>query len=1854
MSEDRRDELLRQDWSDAWDELPEAPPLVPGPKTAQITLRLSPSLLERIRRVAELGSLPYHVLARSWLVQAIQSEDAAAAESDPGPHTAQLNIKLDEHVVDALKARADQLRRPYHRLARDWIATAVAQEEERLGLDPLNGRQPATVNSREAVSPYATGGGGVTLERRVAALYLAMMLTGDTAPELGPDREIRSVAFQQAPRIPLDDLVIAAASPEEQEPELELAIAVRRKPNIVKSDNEARTLFVEYLRTLLTTPSEEPERKFGLAVSGTQPHAQQLAELAEHAKTQMDAPGFFSLLKTPKKFDKALRMRLDHVEELVRLALPDLGISISDDSEVESYVWQLLRRLVVLMPRLEPPDTADWDSARRHLRHVARGGAVLTAGQLLDRLEVLAAQYSPRAAAVDQTMLRRDVHALLEDTRSRTSAAWQLLEQLQHQARAGVRDHVGFGRGDAQLHLDRTSEAQAVIAAAQNADALIVSGESGVGKSALVLDAIASAEKASKGEMQLVWLNLRQLPERSFELTSQLGYPLERVLSDLSAPHRYLVIDAADAAAEAHDQIFTALVTAARSSDVRLIAITRTDARQVVVDLLAASRSDTTVPEHVVPGLDDSQLERLAERFPNLRRLVADANARVLLRRLVVVDLLVRSDTPELTITDADAMRQIWERLVRNNERRDRGLPDARDLVMMQLALRELSRGSASGVASTLDAAAIDGLRRDGLLRTSPENPWQLLPDFAHDEIRRYAVARALLAEGDPATALLQAGAPRWALSAGLLACQTLLSQPRDATPAIHGRLQRLQEGFDDLAAQYGARWADLPSEALMTVADPRPLLADAWSDLRSDRAGGFQRLVRVVNQRHRDTSGTLDPVVVEPLVALLLEETTPWRESEEAATLLRDWLLALMLRDTGVGHPLRECLRERLAAAVAVADEQLRAELDAAAAAFAARDPNEVEQDRKRVEMHDLLFSGRGSQRRRRRDRPRVPRALTDETVLELLALLGPDLTESGEQLLRRVASDAPWQLAPAIEELGTGRALASYGRGLLATLVAAYYIDEDEDGSSFLEDGVRRHHWRGPVAPLAAWYRGPFGALFQSDLRGGVKVLNRLLNHAAQARARTLASLGDPWGRAPEDAVPTHSVELAITGTPRTYVGDSHVWLWYRGTGVGPYPCMSALQALERMCDQLVAAEVPLDMLMPILLEDCENLAMPGFVVGLLVRHIERAGTLLDPFLTEPLAWQLEFARVTSESTGLAASSDGVTHPERRAWSLREAAMWLTVHADHQRAEELRTVGAQLVTRALDLSREPEQDAADDHDSHENSESVAVIRAWASTLDQSSYTAEADEDRIVLQVVPPQEVQAALEPDNEDLRRGQEAIRIQMRYFRATDLRRNEDTPPTEAELAQDLTTAQELVADPPVRSAVSTPQMAAAIAAYAIEKWVEGTAELDQGARKFAVDVLLEVAEAVAPPDPFEFEGSFFEMGADRAAARALPCLLVPVAAPLRKLAASRPKRATARVLAAGRRLAQATAMETRLFLARGLDIVWRTPCEGESDCHHKRGFELAIESMRDCVFGEWDGGRRQLKTLPDPVVESLVAVPGEDIFVTKLDAAIRALGVAAVSDTCVAVEARQLLIGLLRAQQRGLLAHEENYDERGSHALIAARALLGLAAAGDEQPLRDHIAAYADRAYYLSSLLRAFSAAAEENTAAAKKAHQLWPSIILQVLELNTSGHRTFSDHHWGDWALAALAPTPPSEIEFLYPEPAKPPIAWRDPLGWETALDAWVAVAAGEPMCIDSFIRLVRELPREQQISFGLPRVARLAEGDINAASARSFYLTEWLKELRASPLDGESQTAWQRLVDGLVVAGNRTLAPYSR
>ena len=272
-----------------------------------------------------------------------------------------------------------------------------------------------------------------------------------------------------------------------------------------------------------------------------------------------------------------------------------------------------------------------------------------------------------------------------------------------------MRDQIGRGSGEEGFTFDRDVAGAQLLELIKTTDGVVVHGESGTGKSALAITAVSRAASAST-DVQAVCLDLRPLPGSSLELIGALGCRLEVLLDELSAMTRILVIDGADAAAEHSAEMFGYLVTAARASGVRVVAVASAESRQVVERLMSDNLSGT-IKDHEVPSLDDAGLAALAARFPQLQQLIGQPRSAQLLRRLVVVDLLVRSNVTSVPTSDLDALGQIWSGLIRRHENPERGQPDARQHVMLRLAEHELSGGRALEVADRLDAAAVAGLR---------------------------------------------------------------------------------------------------------------------------------------------------------------------------------------------------------------------------------------------------------------------------------------------------------------------------------------------------------------------------------------------------------------------------------------------------------------------------------------------------------------------------------------------------------------------------------------------------------------------------------------------------------------------------------------------------------------------------------------------------------------------------------------------------------------------------------------------------------------------------------------------------------------------------------------------------------------------------------------------------------------------------------------------------------------------------------------------------------------------------------------------------------------------------------------
>ena len=160
-----------------------------------------------------------------------------------------------------------------------------------------------------------------------------------------------------------------------------------------------------------------------------------------------------------------------------------------------------------------------------------------------------------------------------------------------------------------------------------------------------------------------------------------------------------------------------------------------------------------------------------------------------------------------------------------------------------------------------------------------------------------------------------------------------------------------------------------------------------------------------------------------------------------------------------------------------------------------------------------------------------------------------------------------------------------------------------------------------------------------------------------------------------------------------------------------------------------------------------------MVGLIVGLLVRHLQDADGLFDPYLVEPVVWHMEFVRVANESSPFAIRSEELVAPERRRWSLSEAAMTMVLAADSDRVAQVRALGEALVHNA----RRFEDEAKDRRPARprfgveiDEHRMVAYARRWASSLDQDTYQIRQTAERLTVTApTPPADLEAISEAE-------------------------------------------------------------------------------------------------------------------------------------------------------------------------------------------------------------------------------------------------------------------------------------------------------------------------------------------------------------------------------------------------------------------------------------------------------------------------------------------------------------------------
>ncbi|AXE24131.1 hypothetical protein C0216_12280 [Streptomyces globosus] len=1656
--------------------------------------------------------------------------------------------------------------------------------------------------AEQVASPYATGGGGTVLEHDFGAVLLAHLLLGDPVPALGDDVTPVSVRFQDSSFSPVDDLIIcgdtANGTPRR------LSIGVRRAPAFTTSDESTADLLVSYLR-IVTEHWDEASAgrwRLALAVAIPSPAVRQVHELAVIAHGQPDEESFRAVMKQPGRTTEAVRKRLTHLDALIAQAAT--RSKVSTERPAAELTWRILHVLWLWQLRLEGADESDRTAAVARLRSVVPDASVAGSTTLFEALGRLSRSYAPTAATVTESMLRRQLSGAAVVDRSPSYApAWRALDALAETAENLVRFRLTGA--DENLELERAEAGNALTfemrSVALQPTALVVHGEPDAGKSAL---ALRTAARLRADGVAVTVLNLREVPATLAEFEALLGARLPSVLgASAVGTGRLLVVDGAESVLEGRAQLLSDLARAAMAAGLGVVAVTRADGSGAARDVLVQAAESVTrdggtveelVREHEVPRLTPAEITRLVEVFPQLRQWAGDERTRWLLGRPGLVDMLLRAGpgaaAPKGAASEADLFAAVWRNLVRRGEVMTAGgpSPDARDQSLQALARRQLLPRE---TAVSPDPASLPSLRSDGLLAPlGATSAWSPSDRFASDLVRDMAVVRLLVTEGF--VLLSAADAPRWALRAARVACQARLLSADD----VERSLADLRTVFDEIASDHGERWSDVPWEAVLTLGAAGEVLGRVRPALQTDRQAGLRTFIRLAMQRYAPY-GVGDPLVLAPLVKLAFcyphdaDSGSSPRTSQDMSRIVRElaltWLRGLVKVDTSGPDPIRQLLRDRVLAS----------------------DPEH-----------------------------------SDEFAVEALAILGPDLDGRAEAFLRGIADDGGEYLRPAVESFWAVTEMARHQPDLLLLLAESYYIerhDPEDDGYGWsrsypFDDGIRDHCARGRITePMAGWYRGPFWSLLTARTVPTLALINRMLDHAAAVR---VGGHGDD-GQAP-------GAELDLPGVGvRHCVGDEHVWAWYRGSSIGPYPCVSALLAVERLADQLVAiAGISPTQVVELLLRDCSNLAMPGLVVGFLVRHLEQAGDLLIPWMRDPDVWQLEFVRVAGEGVLHVQGPDetDLEGRSRRQSSPRDVAAELTMRAflsgDQGRLNELAATGEKLVRRA-------EEVVAGSQDGAEADRVLAAVQVWAATFRPENFHLESDAaGTLTVQYQHPEPLATRMRPETEMLDRVGQALRLQNAYA-GSEAR----TAPPDTLLA-DLALARSLGDETPGLP-LDRLDPIAAVAATAAVAHVRERIRVPADDLRWATTVLI---KAITEPSRTRYaSSSYYSMGADRSAATGLAALLAVTSED-----AVVDRQAVIDVLT---HCSTNHFDEVRMAFALGLEYVWAAPCDTvrqPGPCRHQVALDAVEAGLQDCRLGDWDpaSGTRGRPRLDRPYERTLPEVETERLYLISLIPPLVAACSASLSDSCVADRANGLTETLLAAHARAT-DHwaKEGYENR--HSRRSARVIVDLAVNGDTEPLKAHARHFAANSRALHQFLRDLAVLFTYDDSLRPSLPAVWPVVMEAALDAIGEGTGLRTGHHWDGLALGSLLPAPEIDMSDTDIDAtlARAREDWLHPDLLTGLLDRWTVLARREPKALDALAQLGKCAPLAWQRDTGLRLAERLIDGDHRIAANRCWYLPDWLGTLHSRDAMAADQIArWRRLVDGLASVGDHRAADLQR
>ncbi len=209
-----------------------------------------------------------------------------------------------------------------------------------------------------------------------------------------------------------------------------------------------------------------------------------------------------------------------------------------------------------------------------------------------------------------------------------------------------------------------------------------------------------------------------------------------------SRSHKVLLIESMERLLEksTRDAFADLLELASRDRTWRLVLT----CRDYSTDLVRTSFLEYAGVNHAlvsIPPLEDGELGEVRHAYPSLARPLASPALCPLLRNPYVLGRSLQIDWSEehsLPEGEREFRQLFWRQIIRAEHDASRGLPQRREAAFIAVALRRAQSLTLYASCPDLDRDAVDSLRKDGLLVSSPGTDSLVAP--AHDLLEDWAI----------------------------------------------------------------------------------------------------------------------------------------------------------------------------------------------------------------------------------------------------------------------------------------------------------------------------------------------------------------------------------------------------------------------------------------------------------------------------------------------------------------------------------------------------------------------------------------------------------------------------------------------------------------------------------------------------------------------------------------------------------------------------------------------------------------------------------------------------------------------------------------------------------------------------------------------------------------------------------------------------------------------------------------------------------------------------------------------------------------------------------------------------------